>query len=64
MVYTATDGTQFETKREYAKYEMATQYTFKDKVGEKLMKLPGSIQGQPFDVADLDKCKLEFRTDG
>ena len=45
--------------QEYRSYEMETQYTFRNKNGESLRKLPGSTQGQPFDIADCDNCTLE-----
>ena len=58
MTYTATDGTQFEDRNEWRKYEFETNYTFKNKTGESLMKVPGNIEGQPFDLADLESCEV------
>ena len=45
MSYTATDGTVFEDRAAYRKHEFETQYTFKEKSGERLLKAPGSIGG-------------------
>ncbi|GMH65290.1 hypothetical protein TrLO_g12538 [Triparma laevis f. longispina] len=59
VTFTATDGTTFTSREEYRSYEMETQYTFRNKNGESLRKLPGSTQGQPFDIADCDNCTLE-----
>lgn len=45
VMYTATDGTVFEDRAEYRRYEFETQYTFKNKKEETLVKLPGAISG-------------------
>ncbi len=39
---------------------MATYYSFKNIVNstETLVKTPGSVDGQVFDVADCDSCSL------
>ncbi|OQS02296.1 hypothetical protein THRCLA_05318 [Thraustotheca clavata] len=58
MVFTASDGTEFEDRDAWRQYEFETNYTFKGKKEETLMKLPGQIQGQPFDLADLDNCQV------
>ena len=55
--YTASDGKEFETKREWRKYEMLLMYTFKEKTGETLpIKKPGDVNGQQFDMMNLTKC--------
>ncbi|GMI10378.1 hypothetical protein TrVE_jg5615 [Triparma verrucosa] len=59
VTFTATDGTKFTSREEYRSYEMETQYTFRNKEGESLRKMPGSTQGQPFDIADCNNCTLE-----
>ena len=57
--YTASDGKEFETKREWRKYEMLLMYTFKEKTGETLpVKKPGDVNGQQFDMMNLTKCDL------
>ncbi|KAL0584564.1 hypothetical protein ABG067_005587 [Albugo candida] len=56
MKFTASDGTQFEDRNEWRKYEFETNYTFRNQAQETLIKLPGSICGQPFDVSDLKNC--------
>ncbi|ETV95431.1 hypothetical protein H310_11301 [Aphanomyces invadans] len=58
MPFTASDGTQFEDRDQWRKYEFETNYTFKNKKDETLIKAPGQIQGQPFDVADLENCQV------
>ncbi|RLO06046.1 hypothetical protein DYB28_006984, partial [Aphanomyces astaci] len=54
----SSDGTEFEDRDEYRKYEFETNYTFKNKKDETLIKAPGQIQGQPFDLADLENCQV------
>ena len=56
--FTATDGTVFTDRTQWRKHEMETQYTFRDRKGETLKKEPGSINGQPFDLADLEACTV------
>mmetsp|Transcript_932 Transcript_932/g.3701 ORF Transcript_932/g.3701 Transcript_932/m.3701 type:complete len:407 (+) Transcript_932:78-1298(+) len=56
--FVATDGTVFTSRKEYRKYEMLTQYTFKERTGATLEKRPGTISGQPFDIADLRDCEV------
>eukprot|EP00569_Conticribra_weissflogii_P018531 CAMPEP_0171442806 /NCGR_PEP_ID=MMETSP0881-20121228/29232_1 /TAXON_ID=67004 /ORGANISM="Thalassiosira weissflogii, Strain CCMP1336" /LENGTH=70 /DNA_ID=CAMNT_0011966039 /DNA_START=70 /DNA_END=279 /DNA_ORIENTATION=+ len=58
MKYIATDGTVFTDRSQYRKYEMETQYTFRDMVSARLVKLPGSIQGQPFIITDCSHCEI------
>lgn len=50
QTYTAWDGTLFEDLEAFMKYEMETRYTFKDQTGESETRLPGEIEGQPFDL--------------
>ena len=54
----ATDGTEFEDRDQWRKYEFETNYTFKNRQGESLTKFPGNINGQPFDIADLNGCEV------
>ena len=54
----ARAGTVFEDRQSWRAHEMATQYTFKGRKGETLRKEPGSIAGQPFDLADLEDCEV------
>ncbi|CAM9695978.1 unnamed protein product, partial [Choristocarpus tenellus] len=56
--FTAPDGTKFTDRSEFRKYVFLTQYTFKDKVGECLKRLPGDIGGQPFDLTSLTECEV------
>jgi hypothetical protein len=56
--FTASDGTVFTDRAQYRKYEFQLCYTFSDKSGERLVKQPGTIQGQPFDIADLKDCTV------
>jgi len=56
--HVASDGKEFETKREWRKYEMLLMYTFKEKTGETLpTKKPGDVNGQQFDMGNLTKCE-------
>ncbi len=54
MKFIASDGTSFTDRALYRKYEMETQYTFRDKQSATLVKQPGSILGQPFVI---DNCQ-------
>ena len=56
--YTASDGTEFDTKREWRKYEFELSFTFKNKKNEQLSKEAGKIEGQPFDIAECEGCEI------
>ena len=56
--YVASDGTSFVDRDHYRKYEMETQYTYRDKKGVILSKSPGSIHGMPFVIDGCHKCKI------
>ena len=56
--YTASDGTEFDTKREWRKYEFELSFTFKNKKNEQLSKEAGKIDGQPFDIAECEGCEI------
>ncbi|CAM9240765.1 unnamed protein product [Chrysoparadoxa australica] len=60
MPFTATDGTVFTDRGAWRKHEFETQYTFKNKTGETLVKSPGKISGQPFDLAGLHECEIQL----
>ena len=55
--YRATDGTVFTSRDAYKKHEME-KYTFRDRTFSTLIKEVGSIQGQPFDIANCKNCTL------
>ena len=56
--YTASDGKEFDTKREWRKYEMLLMYTFKEKTDHTFdIKKPGDVNGQQFDMMNLTKCE-------
>ena len=59
--YVAPDGTKFTDRSKYRKYLMKTMFTFEKKTGQKgpnaLIKAPGSVNGEPFDILDLDDCE-------
>ena len=59
--YTAPDGTKFSDRSKYRKYLMKTMFTFEKKTGQKganaLVKAPGTVNGEPFDMLDLDDCE-------
>jgi len=61
--FTASDGTPFQDRREFRKYEFELSFTFKKQAGEPgamrtLRKDPGSIDGQPFEMAELKRCEV------
>ena len=58
MVFTATDGTQFEDRSEWRRHEFRTRYTFKGNKGETLSRKPGEIDGQPFNLEELEDCQV------
>jgi len=58
MSLTAADGTTFDNRAEYKKYVMKTELTFENKSGEKLTKMPGTVNGQPFDMLNLRDCEI------
>lgn len=65
MPFKSPDGKEFATKKEYREYMMLTFYSFKDKVNEPepLIKQPGSIDGQQFDIGDCENstlCVLDY----
>jgi len=60
MKFIATDGTVFEKRSEYRKYEMETQYSFRNKQNETLTKHPKSINGQPFEITSCQKCTIHI----
>lgn len=54
------DGKVFSTKSEWRDYMVETFYSFKNKVNESLplIKNPGEIDGQSFDIGDCDNSTL------
>ena len=60
QVFKTPDGKEFNTRAEWRDYMMATFYTFKDKknLPEPLVKNPGDIDGQMFDIGDCENSTL------
>ena len=60
QVFKTPDGKEFNTRAEWRDYMMLTFYTFKDKKDEPqpLVKNPGDIDGQQFDIGDCENCTL------
>ncbi|GLE04457.1 hypothetical protein PINS_up013399 [Pythium insidiosum] len=58
LQFVASDGTKFEDRNAWRRYEFETNYTFRNKKSETLIKAPGKIAGQPFDLSDLDECEV------
>eukprot|EP01038_Epipyxis_sp_PR26KG_P014276 gene14276-19153_t len=60
QVFKTPDGKEFSTRTEWRDYMMANFYTFKNKVNESnpLIKSPGDIEGQVFDIADCENSTL------
>lgn len=65
MAFKTPDGKTFETRAEWRDYMVLNFYSFKDKHNEPepLIKLPGSIDGQSFDIANCSNstlCVLDY----
>lgn len=60
MSWTASDGRVFNDRQAYRKYEFELSYSFRGRTGETLLKSPGSIDGQPFDLSDLTGCEVNL----
>lgn len=60
QVFKTPDGKEFNSRAEWRDYMMATFYTFKDKknLTEPLVKNPGDIDGQMFDIGDCENSTL------
>ena len=58
MPFTAPDGTEFAAKPEFRDYMMNNYFSFKNKRGQTLMKQPGDVDGQVFDIADCSDSEL------
>lgn len=60
QVFKTPDGKEFSSRAEWRDYMMLTFYSFKNKKDESspLVKTPGSIDGQGFDIADCENCTL------
>jgi hypothetical protein len=60
MVFKVQDGIEFESKSEWRKYMIETYYSVKNKIDEKhpIVKHPGTINGQSFDIADCSGCRI------
>jgi hypothetical protein len=53
-VFRAPDGTPFQSRRQVFKY----WFNFTDREGETLIRHPGEINGQPFDVTACKDCTI------
>ncbi|KAJ1439163.1 tubulin binding cofactor C-domain-containing protein, partial [Ochromonadaceae sp. CCMP2298] len=60
MKFKAPDGQEFSDKKEYREYMMEVYYSFKNKSSDDgtLIKSPGDIEGQVFDIADCSNCTM------
>jgi hypothetical protein len=58
-VYTAPDGKEFTNRGEYRRYSYDHFYSLKNKTGGKHTKAPGTVDGQSFDLCDLEDCTVE-----
>ena len=63
MPFRASDGTEFADRRSYNRYEFELSFTFRSKAGAPLehtvlLKEPGSIDGQPFELENLIYCDV------
>ena len=59
--FTAPDGSIFTDRNVYRSYVMRTNFTFQNETGRRgpsaLVKQPGAVNGEPFDLKDLDNCE-------
>lgn len=60
QVFKTPDGKEFNTRSEWRDYMMLTFYSYKNKVNEPepLLRLPGSIDGQMYDIGDCENSTL------
>eukprot|EP00981_Chlorochromonas_danica_P010109 scaffold3044_cov176-Ochromonas_danica.AAC.27 len=60
QVFKTPDGKEFTDRSQWKEYMMSTFYSFKNKVDEvqPLIKSPGTIDGQVFDIADCKNSTL------
>ena len=60
ITYKAPDGTEFNSKTEYRNYMMSNYYSYKQKTNEPspLIKQPGDVNGQVFDIANCENSTL------
>ena len=52
--FTAPDGTSFDSKPAYRDYMMANYYSVRNKSNLEIMKMPGDIDGQVFEIGDCE----------
>ena len=59
--FTASDGSTFRDRNAYRSHVMQTEFTFQKETGRRgpraLVKQPGTVNGEPFDLKDLDDCE-------
>jgi hypothetical protein len=60
QVFKTPDGKEFSSRAEWRDYMMLTFYSFKNKKGSPFpaARLPGSIDGQMYDIADCEDTEL------
>ena len=60
MVFKTPDGKEFNTRAEWRDYMMKTFYSFNEKrnIAEPLVKRPGDISGQIFDIGDCENSVM------
>mmetsp|Transcript_8607 Transcript_8607/g.7704 ORF Transcript_8607/g.7704 Transcript_8607/m.7704 type:complete len:369 (+) Transcript_8607:53-1159(+) len=60
QVFKSPDGKEFTTKKEWRDYMMTTFYSYKNKENEiePLIKKPGDIDGQMFDISDCNNVTI------
>ena len=60
MVFKVQDGKEFATKAEWRTYMIETYYSVRNRRDEKnpIIKQPGSISGQTFDISDCSNCRI------
>ena len=58
--FKSPDGKEFDTRREWREYVMASFYSFKgvNNASEPQVKRPGDVGGQGFDIADCENSTM------
>jgi len=56
----APDGKEFDDEWRMKKYMYETMYSFSNRTHETLVKKPGEIRGQSFDLQNLEDCEVQL----
>jgi len=59
-MFSCPDGKTFDNRKDWKKYMFETFYQFSGKSKETLVKNPGDIEGQPFNLENLTDCEVRL----